>query len=164
LAGSNLLTNKHQGHRGAHPRWFIQYGCHENNKKTDLQPISTQQALHFMSPNVQTGVQCRRGQVPPLLSLQSYHEQTTGRVHLETAGTNPLKEILNDLPAIDSGRCAGCGRCVAACPQRLFTLDQTGFRKTGRLRFSERCTRCGLCLENCPVAAITEQSAKVSPP
>ncbi|MDA8431211.1 MAG: 4Fe-4S binding protein [Geobacteraceae bacterium] len=90
-----------------------------------------------------------------LLSVQSHYEQATNRVHLETDGAYPLKASLVDAPRINTGRCTGCGRCVAACPLRLFTLDQIGFHKTCRLRFSDRCTRCGLCIESCPVAAIS---------
>jgi ferredoxin len=95
--------------------------------------------------------------MPPLLSLQKLHGQTTGRVHLETDGAHSLNTDLSGVPKIIPEQCTGCGRCVAACPQRTFTLQQEGYRKTGVMRFSERCTLCGRCIENCPVGAIHEQ-------
>ena len=69
---------------------------------------------------------------------------------METAGPGTL----NQPPRIDENRCSGCGRCVAACPQRLITLDTIGHRKTARIRHPERCDRCGRCIESCPVQAL----------
>lgn len=55
---------------------------------------------------------------------------------------------------VEQERCTGCGRCVAACDERLFTLEVSGFRKHAVLRFPERCTRCGKCVVQCPVGAL----------
>jgi ferredoxin len=56
--------------------------------------------------------------------------------------------------AVNSKRCTGCGRCVAVCPPRLFTLEVSGYRKHALLEKREACTRCGRCIEACPVGAL----------
>jgi NAD-dependent dihydropyrimidine dehydrogenase PreA subunit len=57
---------------------------------------------------------------------------------------------------IDTSRCTGCGRCVAACRDRLITLDPVGNRKIAWLKYPERCSLCGKCLAECPVGAIAQ--------
>lgn len=57
-------------------------------------------------------------------------------------------------PEVDAARCTGCGRCVAACPERLFTLEVSGFRKHALLGAPTRCNRCLECLAACPVGAL----------
>jgi ferredoxin len=57
---------------------------------------------------------------------------------------------------VDPARCTGCGRCVAACPERLFSLEPSGYRKYAVMTTPERCSRCLRCLAECPVGAITE--------
>ena len=59
------------------------------------------------------------------------------------------------LPQVDITRCTGCGRCVAACPFRLFTLEVEGYRKHAVLAAPEACIGCLLCIEACPVKALT---------
>lgn len=59
------------------------------------------------------------------------------------------------LVLIDPARCTGCGRCVAACPGRLITLDPIGSRKIAWLKTPERCTLCGKCCAECPVGALS---------
>ncbi|MBT0652336.1 4Fe-4S dicluster domain-containing protein [Geobacter luticola] len=58
-------------------------------------------------------------------------------------------------PQVDCQRCSACGRCVAACPAKLFTLDVDGFRKTARRQVSTDCRRCFACGRSCPVRAIS---------
>ena len=58
------------------------------------------------------------------------------------------------LPKVDQDRCSGCGRCVASCPERLFTLEISGYRKFAAMAASEQCTRCMRCRAECPVGAI----------
>lgn len=57
-------------------------------------------------------------------------------------------------PFIDIVRCSGCGRCVAACPQRIITLETVGYRKHAVLTRPEHCTGCAACLNACPLGAI----------
>ncbi|HEX9077943.1 MAG TPA: 4Fe-4S dicluster domain-containing protein [Desulfuromonadaceae bacterium] len=91
----------------------------------------------------------------PLLPLQTQPGQAEARIHLETDGAGILSAACSPIPAvIDTVRCTGCGRCVAACPARLISLEVRGFRKEAALDRPERCDRCGRCGENCPVGAI----------
>ena len=60
------------------------------------------------------------------------------------------------LPQVDQNRCSGCGRCVAACPMRLYTLDTIGRKKTAVLTAPELCTGCMKCAEECLVGAIRD--------
>jgi len=74
---------------------------------------------------------------------------------METAGPGTLKPDLQDLPQIDSARCTGCGRCVAACPARIITLEVAGFRKHATIMHPERCNLCDRCRAECPVEAVS---------
>lgn len=58
------------------------------------------------------------------------------------------------LPEVTTVRCSGCGRCVAACPDRLFTLETAGYRKYAVLLSPARCSTCLLCVAACPVGAL----------
>ncbi|MFZ2950715.1 MAG: 4Fe-4S binding protein [Desulfuromonadaceae bacterium] len=73
---------------------------------------------------------------------------------MEADGTGALKITLQKVPEIDSARCSGCGRCVAACPEKIITLETVRHHKTAVLLHSERCTSCGRCVIACPVAAL----------
>ncbi|MDD5285376.1 MAG: 4Fe-4S binding protein [Desulfuromonadaceae bacterium] len=73
---------------------------------------------------------------------------------METDGTGALKPALQGVPQIDSARCTGCGRCVAACPQKIITLEVSGYSKHAVIRNTERCSLCGCCVTICPVEAI----------
>jgi ferredoxin len=57
-------------------------------------------------------------------------------------------------PEVAPERCSGCGRCVAACPARLFTLETAGYRKYAVRLSPERCSNCLRCVEACPVGAL----------
>jgi ferredoxin len=57
-------------------------------------------------------------------------------------------------PEVTVKRCTGCGRCVSACPKRLFTLQVSGYRKHALLTAPEKCDLCLLCVEGCPVGAL----------
>jgi len=68
---------------------------------------------------------------------------------METDGSGAV-----GVPAIDRIRCSGCGRCVAACPEKIISLETIGHHKTAVIRSPVRCTRCQLCVASCPIAAI----------
>jgi len=55
-------------------------------------------------------------------------------------------------------RCSGCGRCVAACPEKLYTLASVNHRKHAVNREPERCRSCGGCIVSCPLQLISSQS------
>lgn len=61
------------------------------------------------------------------------------------------------LPAIDAGRCTGCGRCVGACAPQLLSLAVVQWKKHAVLQGAERCTGCSLCALRCPFDAIAMQ-------
>jgi ferredoxin len=65
-----------------------------------------------------------------------------------------VKVVSESCPEVEISRCTGCGRCVSACPERLFTLEVSGYRKHALLRSPERCTLCLECLAACPVGAL----------
>lgn len=65
-------------------------------------------------------------------------------------------------PEVDITRCTGCGRCVAACPDRLFTLEVSGYRKHTVLTSPARCNLCLKCLAACPVRALTPPPPETS--
>jgi len=63
--------------------------------------------------------------------------------------------VHDSVPEIEITRCTGCGRCVAACRERVITLEVSGFRKHAALVTPLRCSRCQSCLAACPVGALS---------
>jgi ferredoxin len=59
------------------------------------------------------------------------------------------------LPVIDTQRCTGCGRCVAACDLHLLALEAVRWEKFSVLHDAGRCTGCSVCAVKCPFNAIT---------
>lgn len=59
-------------------------------------------------------------------------------------------------PVIDTAICSGCGRCVAACPLRLISLEVSGFRKHAVLSNVRHCTGCRKCMQSCLLKAVRE--------
>jgi ferredoxin len=59
------------------------------------------------------------------------------------------------LPDIDTHRCTGCGRCVAACDLHLLSLEVVRWRKSSVMHGPERCTGCSRCALRCPFDVIT---------
>ena len=61
------------------------------------------------------------------------------------------------LPAIDPGRCTGCGWCVGVCPPKVLSLQVDAppwGRKCSVLHDAPACTGCALCVLRCPFDAI----------
>ncbi len=50
-----------------------------------------------------------------------------------------------------TGRCTGCGACIAACPQPCISGGSVPYR----LR-QEQCIRCGSCRDACPFGAVID--------
>jgi len=65
---------------------------------------------------------------------------------------NPV-HTTNFLPALDSSRCNGCGKCVDACPVEALSLvsaHDPARRKQKVSRLDERrCLGCGICAKSC---------------
>ena len=66
-----------------------------------------------------------------------------------------LLEGVGPLPDVDTGRCTGCGWCVAACNLQLLSLEVVRWKKRSVLHQPARCTGCSACALKCPVHAIT---------
>ena len=53
-----------------------------------------------------------------------------------------------------TGRCTGCGWCVAACPLDLLSLQPQGWRKFALVEREQLCTGCLKCQNRCLFGAI----------
>ncbi|MBQ3133803.1 MAG: RnfABCDGE type electron transport complex subunit B [Clostridia bacterium] len=73
--------------------------------------------------------------------------------------------VHNGLAKVDKEACKACGKCVAACPQHLITLEpydaiaeivcSSHYKGKSVMEVcSMGCIACGLCARNCPVNAI----------
>jgi len=71
---------------------------------------------------------------------------------METDGSGAV--ALMAVPVVNVSRCSGCGRCVAACPPKIITLDSIGYHKNAVIMLEERCAKCGSCIEGCPLGAL----------
>ncbi len=69
------------------------------------------------------------------------------------------------LPRVSEDKCTACGKCVSACPKKLFTLVEIGKGYNIRCKSlysgkkvmevcSVGCITCGKCVKACPVSAI----------
>ena len=62
------------------------------------------------------------------------------------------------IPAIDTGRCKGCGKCAMLCPVEAMTSVSANDphkpkRKIARLN-TDLCLGCGVCIRRCPEDAL----------
>ena len=51
----------------------------------------------------------------------------------------------------DSGKCAGCGRCVEVCPRGVFVMRD----KRAAVTDKDLCMECGACAKNCDFGALS---------
>lgn len=66
----------------------------------------------------------------------------------------PRRVPIRPLPVVGP-RCTGCGRCIAACPPKVMSLERRGWDKVSTLHDAAGCTGCSLCAAVCPFDAIT---------
>lgn len=72
--------------------------------------------------------------------------------NLPFAVTNIIKRLIRYYPCVESGKCAGCARCVDACPNKIITMDKN---KKKKIKFDyAKCIACFCCQEGCPQGAI----------
>ena len=64
------------------------------------------------------------------------------------------------LPEIDTARCTGCGRCVAACEPHVLSLEVVRWKKFAVLHDAQRCTGCSDCAVVCPFHVIKMRRAE----
>jgi len=57
-------------------------------------------------------------------------------------------------------KCSGCGRCVAVCAERLFSLELLGLRKMAVIKSPEKCTACRKCLLACPLNLLGNRTSQ----
>lgn len=72
---------------------------------------------------------------------------------LETATKQPVSV---PIPAVDSSRCTGCGKCAELCEFNALAVAGNSV-----LVFDELCHSCGGCMRICPEQAITEKPRKI---
>jgi len=79
--------------------------------------------------------------------------QTQGAGSSDAGGTTGQSSAAQSTRVvIDGGRCSGCGHCLQACPQGVFSLDGHG---TVVASSPDACALCGRCLQVCGQQAIT---------
>ena len=61
------------------------------------------------------------------------------------------------IPVINPAKCTACGRCVAACPLRLISLEPRGWVKSAVLHDEASCNGCSQCQKTCPFKAMEMQ-------
>jgi ferredoxin len=59
------------------------------------------------------------------------------------------------VPVVVASRCTGCGRCVAACPSHVLSLEPRGWVKSAVIGDLAACTGCKKCEIVCPFNAIS---------
>ena len=79
--------------------------------------------------------------------------------HSTSAPADPARPRAPRLPHVDTARCTGCGRCVAACAPRVLSLETLRWRKSAVLHETDGCTGCSLCERQCPFDAIAMRKA-----
>lgn len=78
-------------------------------------------------------------------------------------GQEPVAPLSTPPIITDAERCSGCGRCVAACPEKLYTLELANHRKHAINRNPAKCLLCGKCADSCPLGIIESSGLHRTP-
>jgi thioredoxin reductase/NAD-dependent dihydropyrimidine dehydrogenase PreA subunit len=88
-------------------------------------------------------------------SRKRRHIEVTSRARKEEAERAGLMEPVSLHPAIDAGRCVGCGECIRACPEQPESHVLGLIDGKAELITASDCIGHGACRTACPVGAIT---------
>jgi len=96
------------------------------------------------------------------LKIPDYKFPSTAKGFSSTVEKNPvvrkiLTSALTKYPVIAKGRCAGCGMCAAACPQKMIAMVTRKGKKKAHINLKD-CIRCYCCHELCPHKAVDIKS------
>jgi len=69
-------------------------------------------------------------------------------------GKDTLAHRFNPAVITDPEKCSGCGRCISACPEKLFSLELNNRRKYSLIKTPDNCALCGKCILACPLGII----------
>ncbi|HXC93809.1 MAG TPA: 4Fe-4S binding protein [Geobacteraceae bacterium] len=69
-------------------------------------------------------------------------------------GEDEIAPLRNTPMITDPDRCSGCGRCISACPERLYAFENKNNRKYALNQSPEKCSLCGRCIKACPIGII----------
>ena len=68
-----------------------------------------------------------------------------------------LRRTSERTAVVDKSRCAGCGFCIAICPECALSINEYVAVD------SNRCNGCGLCVEECPNEALSLSEPRQAP-
>ena len=74
--------------------------------------------------------------------------------------SNPESQLPGNELFHFSGRCMGCGACIAACPRSL--IAWAGIGEEGVSIRRDGCSACGKCVDACPKAALTIKGRRMA--
>lgn len=74
--------------------------------------------------------------------------------------------MVNGIAVVDREACKACGKCVAACPKHLISLEPYEAKHIVACSSADKgpvtmkactagCIGCGICVKNCPAGAVT---------
>jgi NAD-dependent dihydropyrimidine dehydrogenase PreA subunit len=96
--------------------------------------------------------------MPAVLAAAARSSHNVEADGIASVGEIEIIPSVNYPKIINHQRCSGCGCCIAACPEKLYTLESVNFRKHSVNKFPEKCGNCGKCVLSCPLEIILGQS------